>query len=98
VSCDLKINKKNQYIFIHCTDGYWVGGSDAGQLPGHFLWPGGRQVDEALWASGQPDGFGSGKEMCVWIHSDNGKLFDHPCNGNDCYFICELAKKDQLCL
>jgi len=83
---------------IPCLDYYWVSAAVVGQLPGHFVWSDGRQVDEAFWDNGEPNDFPNGKETCVLFHPPNGKLHDHPCSVIHYYVVCELAKKDQLCL
>jgi len=77
-----------------------VDASDIGQQPGHFSWSDGRKVNDAFsnfWESGQPDDFGAGKETCVWLRADSGKLRDSPCAKNWA-IICEVAAKDLPCL
>jgi len=75
-----------------------VSAAVVGQLPGHFVWSDGRQVDDAFWDNGEPNDISSGKEMCVMVNTGDGKLNDQRCTTNFFYLICELAKKDQLCL
>jgi len=78
---------------------YWVGASDIGQNPGHFLWADGTEVDNTFWYTGTfPSRYGSGKETCVDLWAGNGKLHDVPCNDLRSSMICELPPKDQLCL
>jgi len=84
-------------LWISSLTEFWVGASDVGQQPGHFLWSDGRKVDGALFKSGEPSHFGSGKETCVRLVSSQGKLFDQPCSSM-LYFVCKLAKKDHQCL
>jgi len=54
-------------------------------------------VDAALWNIGQPDGFGAGRETCVMLNAERGKLFDLPCNVPGGSFLCQLAEKDLPC-
>jgi hypothetical protein len=52
------------------THGVWVSASDIGRTPGQFQWIYGSTVDKSMWASGQPDLAGAGKEACVYFHYD----------------------------
>jgi hypothetical protein len=74
---------------------YWVGASDVGQQPGQFRWTDGTKVDDAWWASGQPNDHGQGKETCVYL--GHAKLADDPCSTST-YFVCEVGEKFAKCL
>ncbi|XP_059476989.1 C-type lectin domain family 4 member M-like isoform X2 [Neocloeon triangulifer] len=69
---------------------YWLSGSDIGHIPGHFYWSTGHRVDDTWWSSGQPNDFGEGKETCLELHTNGGRLIDYKCSDDD-YFICELG-------
>jgi len=72
---------------------FWVDASDIGQQPGHFAWSDGRKVNNTFsnfWYSGEPNNFGTGKETCVFLSADSGKLRDEPCSHSRA-IICELA-------
>jgi len=76
--------------FLFVADQFWMDASDIGQQPGHFVWADGTKLDAALWASGQPNDFFGGKEICVSLYTGNGNLFDYPCVYS-LSFICEVA-------
>jgi len=81
---------------LNFSGAYWVGASDIGQQPGHFVWQSDwtKAVDAAFWMSGQPRVFGAGKEACVDVFE--GKLRDQECS-NTISFVCELDKNDLPC-
>jgi len=71
-----------------------VDASDVGHVPGHFTWPDGMKVDDALKRECYL--FGPGKETCLYFSSKSGKLGDLPCSMTSS-ILCELAAKDQPC-
>jgi len=79
------------------TDGYWIGASDVGQEPGHFMWANNKKVDTTLWATGNPKEFGTGKKTCVNVGAKNGYLYDGNCS-TGYYYMCQLAYTDLPCL
>jgi len=67
----------------------WTSASDVGRRPGEFLWADGRKVEQAMWASRQPDSFGEGKEACAVLASDF-LLWDYDCSQDGKYFVCKM--------
>jgi len=94
----ISLSKKSiKNVVLSVADNFWVDASDVGQQPGQFVWADGTKVDEALWQSGEPNNFGAGREACVYLFTESGKLRDFFCSYTEISFICEVADKDLPC-
>jgi Lectin C-type domain len=76
----------------------WVSASDIGRTPGQFQWPDGTPVDNATWDNRQPNKAKEGQETCVYLYTEDAKLFDISCSDTAAYILCEIPAALSTCI